>query len=356
MKKTILHFIYSLGRGGAETMLVRVIQELKEYNNIVVTLKDENDFGDELQCDKYICLNLKTIAAFPLAIKKIKKIIKKNNVDIVHSHLFWPTVISRIAVPKKIPLITTIHAFIATSVDYKKWYIRNLGRLTYKLRKSVIIAVAKGAQDEYFSFLQLTPYKTYVLYTFVDMDRYMQQNCADETGTFKLISTGALRIQKNQSYLINAMALLKDSDVELHIYGGGPLQVELQQLIDKTGAKVILKGVVKNMEAILPTYNAFVMSSTFEGFSLAVLEAMAVKTPLLLSNIDSFKEQCNNTSHYFKLDDEHDFVRQLNILISNKTEREKMSMQAYERVIENFTLPHHATQLRNIYLEASGNL
>ena len=356
MKKTILHFIFSLGRGGAETMLVRAIRELKEYNNIVLTLKDENDFGDELQCDKYICLNLKTVAAYPLAIISLKKIIKNNNVDIVHSHLFWPTLICRMAVPKNIPLITTIHAFIATSVEYKKWYIRNLDRLSYKLRKSIIVAVAKGAQEEYFSFLQLTPYKTYVLYTFVDMSRYTQKNIADETGTFKLISTGALRIQKNQAYLVKAMELVKDIDVELHIYGGGPLKEPLQQLIEETRARVILKGVVKNMEEILPTYNACVMSSTFEGFSLAVLEAMAVKTPLLLSNIDSFKEQCNNTAQYFMLNDEQDFVKQLNILISNKTEREKMSMQAYERVIENFTLPHHAAQLRNIYLEASGNL
>ncbi len=351
-KKTILHFIYSLGRGGAETMLVSVIRELKEYKNIVVTIKDEDHFGSELECDKYFCLHMKTIAAFPLAINKIKRIIKENNVDIVHSHLFWPTVISRIAVTKKISLITTIHAFIARSLDYKRWYIRSIDRFTYQLRKSIIIAVAKGAQDEYFSFLRLKPYKTYVLYTFVDMERYVQKNIAAGTSPFKLISTGALRIQKNQSYLIKAMALIKDSDVELHIYGGGPLESALQQLINQTGAKVILKGIVKNIEEILPQYNAFVMSSTFEGFSLAVLESMAVKTPLLLSDIDSFKEQCKNTSLYFKLDDEHDFVKQLILLRNNKEERERLCQEAFQRVNENFTLSHHMSRLRKIYIEA----
>ena len=39
VKKTILHFIYNLGRGGAEVMLVRVIKELKESNK-------ENGFFD----------------------------------------------------------------------------------------------------------------------------------------------------------------------------------------------------------------------------------------------------------------------------------------------------------------------
>ena len=40
-KKTVLHIIYDLGRGGAEMMLVKVIKELTEYNNIIIlfTLK-----------------------------------------------------------------------------------------------------------------------------------------------------------------------------------------------------------------------------------------------------------------------------------------------------------------------------
>lgn len=351
-KKTILHFIYSLGRGGAEHLLVRSLRELKEYRNIVVTIKDEDDFGVELECDTYICLNLKTIASFPFAIKRLKRIIGINKVDIVHTHLFWPTILSRIAVPKKIPLITTIHAFIGTSVEYKKWYIRNLDRATYQIRKSIIAAAAKGALQEYFSFLNLKPYKSYPLYTFVDLDRFSKQNHANANGTFTLISTGALRIQKNQSYLVKAMALLKEEDIELHIYGKGELEKNLQDLIDKTGARVILKGMVKNIEDILPYYNAFVMSSTYEGFSLSVLEAMAVKTPLLLSDIGSFKEQCGDSSLYFQLDDETDFVKKLEILRKNKSIRERLSNDAFKRVTENFTLPHHMNTLRKIYSEA----
>ena len=76
MKKTILHFIYNLGRGGAEVMMVKVIKELKEYNNIVVTIFPQNHFGNELECDKYFCLNLRSILFFPAAAFQIKKIIK----------------------------------------------------------------------------------------------------------------------------------------------------------------------------------------------------------------------------------------------------------------------------------------
>ena len=117
MKKKIIHFIFNLGRGGAETMLVRVIKELDEYEHVVVTLFPLDHFGSELKCDKLICLKLGSLFSLPLAVFKFRKLVKKEQPSIVHTHLFWPTVIARAAVPKKIPLITTIHAFIANSVE-----------------------------------------------------------------------------------------------------------------------------------------------------------------------------------------------------------------------------------------------
>jgi Glycosyltransferase Family 4 len=164
MKKTILHFIYDLGRGGAETMLVRVLKDLAEYNNIVVTLYPDNHFQGELVCASHICLDQKSLFHFPVSAFKLRKIIKKHNVDIVHTHLFWPTLIARMGVPKNVPLITTIHAFIATSVEYKHWYIRLLDKTSYRLRRSIIIGVAQGATKEYFSYLHIEPYRSYSLY------------------------------------------------------------------------------------------------------------------------------------------------------------------------------------------------
>ena len=172
MKKTILHFIYDLGRGGAETMLVRVLKELPEYNNIVVTLYGDNHFKDELECTQYICLEQRSLFHFPSSAFKLRRIIKQYKVDIVHTHLFWPTLIARMGVPKNVPLITTIHAFIATSVEYKNRHIRLLDKISYRFRRSVIIGVAKGATEEYFSFLNIRPYKAYSLYTFVDTKHF----------------------------------------------------------------------------------------------------------------------------------------------------------------------------------------
>lgn len=357
MKKTILHFIYNLGRGGAETLLVRSIRELSGYNNIVVTLFDDNRFTDELKCDKYICMNLPSLSALPLAIFTLRKMIKNYHVDLVHTHLFWPTMIARIATPRRIPLVTTIHAFIASSLEYKKWYIRIIDKITYYKRRSVILADARGALEEYFSFLNLKPYKSYVLYTFVDLAQFKHQRYPDaQRQVFRLISTGALRLQKNYPFIIKAFTALRNENIELHIYGSGPLMSVLQKLINKNGVKVVLKGEVKNIHEVLPQYDAFVMASIFEGFSLAVLEAMAVKLPLLLSDIDSFNEQCADTAVYFDLTNEDDFIKKVLQLKADKSGTSAMAEDAYQRVVNNFTLPHHIHQLQAIYAETLNGL
>ena len=139
-KKTILHFIYSLGRGGAETMLVRVIKELPEYRNIVVTLNKNNHFINELQSDEFICINKPSLLSLPSAVFSLKKIISKYKPAIVHSHLPQSNFIARLATPKHIPLITTIHTSIATAIDYKKWFIRLLDKFTWHSESEQLIS------------------------------------------------------------------------------------------------------------------------------------------------------------------------------------------------------------------------
>lgn len=339
-------------------MLVRVIKELPEYEHLVVTLFPGNNFGNELQCKKWICLNINSLFALPLAFFKFRKLVKKESPDIVHTHLFWPTLVARISVPKKIPLVTTIHAFIATSVEYKHWYIRLLDRLTYKLRKSTIIAVAEGALTEYFSFLKIKPRNAFVLYTFADIQRFdiTHAPATKHPDIFKLVAVGALRLQKNYRYIIDAMALIKDKNIELDIYGAGNLKEELQKQIETTGAKVFLKGEVDNIEAILPQYHLFVMSSTFEGFSLGVLEAMAMRLPLLLSDISSFKEQCGTNAWYFSLRDVRDAASQIVTLsTAGKDILFEKAEAGRQRVINNFSLDQHIKEFRKIYVNVLYN-
>ncbi|MEO7960326.1 MAG: glycosyltransferase [Ginsengibacter sp.] len=353
-KKTIIHFIYSLQRGGAEVMLVRVLKELPEYRNIVVELYGDNVFGKELQCDEYISLDVKSNLSLPLAIFKLRKIIKISNADLVHSHLFWPTIIARLATPRQIPLLTTIHTAVSMAVDYKIRHVRLIDRLTYRFRKNTIIAVSKSTLNEYAGFIKQKMSKSYLLYTFVDADLFKKTSASPEkrADKFRMVSVGALREGKNFEYLIKSMSNCKATNIELHIYGEGVQHKLLQTMIDKFDVPVYLKGEITNLQDVLPQYDLYVSSSQFEGFSLSILEAMAVQLPLLLSDIPSFREQCGDTAIYFDLKDENDFIVNLRFCIDNPGWTNTLSCRALERVLDNYTLPIHTQSLKQIYSES----
>jgi glycosyltransferase involved in cell wall biosynthesis len=87
----------------------------------------------------------------------------------------------------------------------------------------------------------------------------------------------------------------------------------------------------------------------YEGFALSVLEAMALGMPMLLSDIPSFKEQCEDTAAYFSLEDPSSFLTQLTELKNNPERLLELGQKAKKRATSFFTLTKHIEQLKIIY-------
>lgn len=332
-------------------MLVTVVKQLPEYNNIIVTLSPENEFGNAVECDNIFCLHMNSPLQVPLAAMRLRKIIKENNVSVVHSHLFWSTVVARLGVPKRIPLITTIHAFVASSIEYRPWHMKTIEQFTYKIRKSKIVAVAKGALEEYFSFIGVEPHNACHLYTFVDTRVFKGASEKTSSATFRLVTVGNLKEQKDHRFLLEAFKELKHENIHLDIYGKGPLLNELQKTIDEHQLNISLKGQVSNIQEEVGRYDLFVMSSLYEGFALSVLEAMALGMPALLSDIPSFKEQCDDTAAYYKLGSKTDFISHLLSLKNSRQQLAFLGRNSRKRALENYTLQKHLQGLKAIYSE-----
>lgn len=96
-------------------------------------------------------------------------------------------------------------------------------------------------------------------------------------------STGRLAHQKGYDLLIEAFRTVAERhpDWSLHIYGTGPARQQLSGQIEASQltGRVLLKGFSATLPQDLAAASIFALSSRFEGFSLALVEAMGVGLP-----------------------------------------------------------------------------
>lgn len=98
-----------------------------------------------------------------------------------------------------------------------------------------------------------------------------------------IVAFGRLEKQKNYTMLIDAFFLFAAQNplFELHIYGRGKMQKELEMKIDSLGLSEVVKlcGFADNVPNILSKSKIFALSSLHEGLPNALLEALSSGIP-----------------------------------------------------------------------------
>lgn len=163
----------------------------------------------------------------------------------------------------------------------------------------------------------------------------------NETSTLnekKVISIGRLTFIKNFRSLINAWKYVaeKHPDWILEIYGDGAQHIELKSLIAKLNLEkhVFLKGFSSNVKEVMVNTSIYVLSSTCEGFSLVLIEAMSCGLPVV-----SYACPCGprdiitegQDGFLVNVNDEEALASRISHLIENEDLRKKMGKAAIEK-------------------------
>lgn len=348
--------IDSLGRGGAETLLVDLLPDLSsEYDVILVTLNEKLDFEpSEIVCSERICIHYKGLSDLLPAAARLKKIIQKVQPDLVRSQLYWSTLVTRLACPKEIPLFFSVHATMNEDpiAFHKKLLLNTLEKLTYRKRQKMI-GVTQAVID---SFVKIHPSHglTYLLHNFVRDEFFSRQrNHRVPDGVLKLVSVGNLRLIKNMPYLIEALRELPQEKITLDIYGEGPVREELTRLIAAYNLQnVRLMGRRNDIYNVLPDYDVYVSPSTVEGFGIAVAEAMSVGLPVIVSDIPVYREI--GGAHAFYLNPKKpDSLRKILIeILEGKVQLQALGDTIREHAQKTFSKKGYLAKLRSIYQSA----
>lgn len=148
---------------------------------------------------------------------------------------------------------------------------------------------------------------------------------------FRIVQIGRLNHQiKGQDILLRALQPLSESlgcDILIDFIGEGPSKEYLNSLAKELGlagqCRFLGGQSRKTIYEQLHTYDLLVQPSRYEGFGLTVVEAMAARVPVLVSNTQGPMEIIENGKHgyYFQAEDHLDCGKQISrILKDSQTE------------------------------------
>lgn len=153
----------------------------------------------------------------------------------------------------------------------------------------------------------------------------------------RILSIGRLAFEKNFASLIRAFSLVSKRfpDWQLDIYGEGPEYSSLLSEINSFGlmGRTNLKGTSSDIQKEMLSSSIFVLSSTFEGFSLVLLEALSCGLPVLSYSCPyGPKEIISNGVNGFlvPLNDEIALAELICQLIADESLRQRIGAGAYE--------------------------
>jgi glycosyltransferase involved in cell wall biosynthesis len=170
-----------------------------------------------------------------------------------------------------------------------------------------------------------------------------------------ILAVGHLEKRKNYAKLIEAIALLKQRkfDYPLVIIGNdsGEL-ISLKKLIsDMSLNDNILLLTDLSDDEVRCAYSSCALlafPSVYEGFGIPILEAMVAGKPMVLSDLEIFREITQNQSVYFDERNVESIADAIEIGLCSQQVREDMVEFGFHRV-HDFEFGHLANRLCELY-------
>ena len=337
MTNRILFLTPGLGKGGAETQLIKLARFLKGQNIqiLIISLKQINDFPVNLKAEGIDVVFLKSnwVSGFIPNLYLLFKILKNFKPDVVISFMFIAIIFGR-SLKKwfNFKLISTIRI---SQIDNKWAY---MFKLTSGLDDAVVYnSNASKINFESGEFAMKEGVVIRNAITIPDVESLPDLN----NNPFKWICIAHFRVTKDYLTLFKAISILKEYNFKIDIVGhlnnlDWPAQTILELGIEN---HVALLGFQAESADFLKNSDALVLSSFSEGMPNAILEAMAHAKPVVASDIDGVNELVSKSEGGFLFnpgDAEELAARMLNVMEMSVESRKAIGMAGRKFIEDNF--------------------
>lgn len=306
----VLLVTVGLGVGGTEEQIKKLALRLDplRYEVLVCALKGDGVVAHELRTRGVRVVTLGGGSTQDIRVLfRLWRLIRRERPHIVHTFLFWANIAARLVGRLlSVPVLISSYRGLGKTMT---WSHRLLDRLTVwpshnatccsdAVRQTVtariawrperLVTIHNGVDRIRFdAIVQLAPHS-----------RRVQAHDLGLRGDGPVVGTVGRLVEpeKGFSILLQAMAWLQAAPegppCQLLIVGEGPAESRLCALCNELGLTdhVVFAGLRRDVAALLPCMDVFVMPSLSEGFGIAIVEAMMARRPVVATSVGGIPE------------------------------------------------------------------
>lgn len=307
--------------GGAEENTLYTVEELdkNKYDiDIIVGEEFKKDILNKVKNNNFNVIQMKGLKGKlnflydPIVLIKLINLFKKNNYDIVHTHITKTGILGRLAARiVGVPIIICgLHGSAFQAFDSKllNWALIFFEKLTGRFTDAYI-SVSELLSEKYKEEKIGIQAKYFTVHSGMELDKFFnvrekvdrKRKLAElginlEPEYFIMGNVGRLEKVKGHKFVIEAFKKVQeereDSFLKLMIIGEGEEKENLIKYVRKLGleGKIIFTGYRKDIEELMAIMDIFVLSSLREGLPRVLVQAAAVGVPSIAFNVDGVPE------------------------------------------------------------------
>lgn len=290
--------------------------------------------------------------------------------EIIHSQSEFTTFRIARKISKKInvPIVHTYHTlyeqythYFSPNVTSGKYMVSKLSRYIAKRTKCIIVPTLKT--EKVLNSYDIND-NIFIVPTGLLMDKFERVFTDEEKNNLKIqlgipenskiiISIGRVGKEKNIEELLRYYHKAGLDNLYFVIVGDGPERKNLSELVREfnLGDKVIFTGLIpyEKLNIYYQMADLFVSASTSETQGLTYIEALSNGTPVLCRDDTCLEQTVINDYNGYRYINFDDFFNKLHYLLNNNEKHKKLSLNAREGSIENFSSKVFANRILDIY-------
>jgi glycosyltransferase involved in cell wall biosynthesis len=350
----------SMGFGGAERVVAMLVASLASRGHEVALVAPRGPLDEELRGVSHVRLELDdhgrdSFGAIGSA-AQLARAIRRVRPDVIHAQNVKSTAVARagaaMAIQRARPrLLASFHGVLPAEYRRAARLLRAADHVACVSKELLDGIVAAGLARERVSLIRNA------VAIPAPLDAARRAALDDELGladALVVTIAGRLVAQKaHERFVVAARRIVEEMpQVRLLIVGEGPRRTEIERLIDAAGLidNVQLTGGRSDAREILARSDVVAFSSSWEGLSIAALEALAAGTPVVSTDVHGMRELlAGGAGAVVPVDDGAALGERILTLLRDPSERMRMGRAGRELIERDYSLEGMVDAYEGLY-------